>query len=365
MPSGASASASSTVTSSLRTTTQSRLQLAQVLDQVEHERVVAVDDEDPDHGRPPVWWVGGRPTTRLAPGPSSWPTVAVVERQARLHPGEHDEEQQRQRGHQEQQRQRRPAVSSAWKVSPQPSVHDQPPTHDGRSVARQPLGEGPGHDQPLAGRYFGLQVVRVISARVGRVPGSPGTGRVTARSSGWTTSLPVVRYTNQPSTVSHDDRVAGVELVELVERGSVGGPVAGDHHVADLARQRRARVVARTPLQVTVRDALDDHLGVTVAQSRDVEHGEAVAGVEPNRLAGLRVLRGGRLLLPPGLGELRAQLVLRVVGVDVRDEQLVDDEQRDHHPEGDQDLPEPPDHRPRAHLGGPVTRAYRRSRAPA
>ena len=58
----------------------------------------------------------------------------------------------------------------------------------------------------------------------------------------------------------HEDRVAGLQLVEAEEGGAVGGAVAGDGGVAGLAGQRGAGVVARALAQVGQADALDHRL---------------------------------------------------------------------------------------------------------
>ena len=85
-------------------------------------------------------------------------------------------------------------------------------------------------------------MVSVSIALVGLAPGLLGTGATTSTWVGlhdpWFDDLVDV-----PVALGlHDDRVAGLELVEPPEDGPVAVP--GDGEVADLAGQRGVRVVA-------------------------------------------------------------------------------------------------------------------------
>src|SRR5690606_26452902 len=98
------------------------------------------------------------------------------------------------------------------------------------------------------------------------------------------------------------DPVAGVQLVDVVERGAVGGAVPGDGGVAGLAGERAVLVVARPTLEVVQAHYLDDDL--VDADVRDPDAGDGVA-------LGRQRWRWGRL----GRGGGRARVGRRVDGL--------------------------------------------------
>ena len=76
---------------------------------------------------------------------------------------------------------------------------------------------------------------------------SPLSSRISTCAGASTISVPVDLVDELALDGGEDDLVAGLELVDVVERLAVGGAVAGDGHVALLAGQRGLGVVARAP----------------------------------------------------------------------------------------------------------------------
>src|SRR4051812_47308976 len=118
-----------------------------------------------------------------------------------------------------------------------------------------------------------------------------------------------VHLVHEPGVPGADhDRVAGLDLVQVPEAVAVGGAVAGDGEVADLAGRGRVGVVPGALLQVTDGDPLHDDLVPVLAELGDVQH--RVAGAEWHvERVGLRLagVVSGRLV--PLLVELALQLV--------------------------------------------------------
>src|SRR5579859_3689592 len=143
-----------------------------------------------------------------------------------------------------------------------------------------------------------------------------------------------------------DDRVAGLEVVEVEERLTLTDAVTRYGEVADLPGQCGADVVPRALLEVALTGALHDRERVVAAEPRDVDIGDALTQRDTGLTASWqreRILAVGPFLLERGV-----HVVLQSVGEDVRDVDLVHDEQQHHEACGDQRLPDAAQHEPDA-----------------
>ena len=200
------------------------------------------------------------------------------------------------------------------------------------------------------GRVPGWQVVSVRYAPAGRRVGagvrasatmtstrsggrSPGRGCRSGRSS--KSPVPGRRARGRRTSCPRSRRRSGRPGAAGPARGTASPCRRGDRRRRGCPApgHRRPDVVARPLGSCVLRRALEDDARVVGAQPRDVEHGEGVAEVTWGRAAPGGV--GG-----PLLAQLLAQLVLLLGGEQVGHVDLVDDEQQDDQPAGDQQLAE-------------------------
>ncbi len=139
-----------------------------------------------------------------------------------------------------------------------------------------------------------------------------------------------------------DDRVAVLQLVDVVELGAVAVAMGGEGEVAVLAGHGergldRVGVVAGHAVveDVRARALLDQHH--TVLHRRHVQEADAVLGVQR--------ARPGVLLLRPVVADLFCLFVRLAIRYHVRPPQGVDDEEREQQAHGDEDFTEDTDRR--------------------
>ena len=185
--------------------------------------------------------------------------------------------------------------------------------------------------------HRGWQVTRVMVRCLAFTPGWPATGASTSVAVGAEDPRPR-HLVDQPAVDGlDDDLVADRELVEVGEGFAVGGAVAGDGEVADLAghrglgevaRARRARSSSPTP-STTTHSQSSPSAGMCSMPSPSPDSGAS-------SFVGRR--RGGRLRPVCGV-EVVEQVVLGRGGAVVGPHQQVEDEeQRGRSPSGDHQL---------------------------
>lgn len=285
-------------------------------------------------------------------------------RQNRLHRRKDHKHQQ---GHHAQQQQcsyQRPHATGAGEVAVQPGVHRQrllahsPDSQRRRRACRLRGGvhQLAVHDQSMTGRIFrmtGCQGDEALRRNLSRMlwHGICNIYPIWGHNLGARDSVRVVTILNLD-----DDGVTGLQFIQTIKRFSIRGPMPRDHEVPDLTGHRRTRDMPRSATQVRRRDALHDDGRVIPSKPRNPKNRDTVT--EGHRRWGWCRPRRGRHGHPrrraaPRLLELMVQAVLGPGGEQVRDPQLVDEEQDDQHPGGHQQLgqtpPEPPHpHRPPA-----------------
>ena len=225
----------------------------------------------------------------------------------------------------------------------------------GRDLGRGRAPQFGGHDDP-----FRRRVLRVAGGERERV--LEGLGVVV--------EVPVVVAQHFDLVGGHDDRlshfvdeaaldgghdhfVAGMELVDVVERLAVGGAVPGQGGVALLSGPRRLGVMAGALLEVAHRDPLDE--GPVQVDGRDFDPAGILAGGRDELgrqggdglgrrpacgcgRAGVGVAHdgaGGGRGVESG-GEVAVEAPLGLGGADARAPQLIGDEQQDQHTGRDQ-----------------------------
>ena len=231
----------------------------------------------------------------------------VAERQQRLDRREDDEEQQQDDGGEQQQGAQQLAGQTAGQGAPDPAVHLRP-RRRARPAAPSARGVASSSTACTTRRwraeYSGWQVVSVSSSSVGSRAGPAGHGKVTSTARGETMVVERTDVDVPALARLEHDAVALDELAEAVERRAVGGAVAGDDDVAELAGQRGAGDVAGALLEVRDGGALDDDPGVVAVQRRDVQDGDAA---RRSRAAAARRRSAARRARPScGAGRRRA-----------------------------------------------------------